>query len=93
MHTTIDARQGRELQRCGLHLSDLHRCSVGHVDLAMQTPDGAWRVEVYRQPPSRAYWYRLVHGDNRVEGLTITGVERLLAEAGYDMGDLEDAAA
>jgi bifunctional non-homologous end joining protein LigD len=59
----------------------------------MQTPDGEWRVEVYRQPRTRSYWYRLVHGDNAVEGLTIAGVERLLAEAGYDLADLTEVAA
>lgn len=59
----------------------------------MQTPDGAWRVEVYRAPLSTTWWYRLVHGDNIVEGLTIAGVERLLAEAGQSIGELEDVAA
>ena len=60
--------------------------------LAMETPDGAWRVEVYRRPRTSNYWYRLVHGDNVVEDLTIGTVKRLLAEAGYSMADLEDAA-
>lgn len=58
----------------------------------METPDGQWRVEVYRTPRTTSYWYRLVHGDNVVESLTIASVERLLAEAGYDMGDLQQAA-
>jgi bifunctional non-homologous end joining protein LigD len=59
----------------------------------MQTSDGEWRVEVYRQPRTRFYWYRVIHGDNIVEGLTIAGVKRLLAEAGYDMADLTEVAA
>jgi bifunctional non-homologous end joining protein LigD len=59
----------------------------------METADGEWRVEVYRQPQTRAYWYRLIHGENTVEGLTIAGVQRLLAEAGYDLADLIDGAA
>lgn len=59
----------------------------------MQTPDGAWRVEVYRPPRTTTYWYRLVRADDVVEGLTITTVQRLLAEAGYDVGDLVDAGA
>jgi hypothetical protein len=59
----------------------------------MQTADGEWQVEIYRQPRTRSYWYRLKHGDNVVEGLTITGVQRLLAEAGYDMADLTEVAA
>lgn len=58
----------------------------------MVTPDGLWRVEVYRTPRTTSYWYRLRHGDNVVESLTIASVERLLAEAGYDMGDLQQAA-
>ena len=56
----------------------------------MQTPDGAWRVEIYLKPRSASWWYRLVHGDNRIDDLTIGGVERLLNEAGYDMGDLQE---
>jgi bifunctional non-homologous end joining protein LigD len=56
----------------------------------MQTPDGAWRVEIYRVPRSRDHWYRLIHGDNVVEQLTIGGVQRLLAEAGVDIGALVD---
>jgi bifunctional non-homologous end joining protein LigD len=59
----------------------------------MKTPDGQWRVEVYRQPRTRAYWYRLVHDDNVLEGLTIASVQRLLAEASYDMADLTEVAA
>jgi bifunctional non-homologous end joining protein LigD len=59
----------------------------------MQTSDGAWRIEVYRQPRTRFYWYRVIHGDNIVEGLTIAGVQRLLAEAAYDMADLTEVAA
>jgi len=47
----------------------------------------------YRQPRTRAYWYRLIQGENTVEGLTIGGVHRLLAEAGYDMADLTGVAA
>lgn len=58
----------------------------------MQTPDREWRVEVYRQPRSRTEWYRLIHGDNVVEGLTIGTLRRLLAEAGVDLADLIEAA-
>jgi len=59
----------------------------------METPDGLWRVEVYRQRLTSTFWYRLRHGDNVIEGLTIAAVERLLAEAGYSMADLRDVAA
>lgn len=58
----------------------------------MQTADGEWRVEVYRQLRSRTEWYRLIHGDNVVEGLTIGTLRRLLKEAGVDLADLVDAA-
>ena len=53
---------------------------------AMQTPDGAWRVEVVRRGHTR--WYRLVHGDNQLDWLTIAAVQRLLSEAGIDLADL-----
>lgn len=65
---------------------------AGSVGGVMQTPDGEWRVEVYREPRSRTEWYRLVHGDNVVEGLALASVQRLLAEAGVDMADLIEAA-
>jgi bifunctional non-homologous end joining protein LigD len=73
------------------------RGSVGRVAdyPSMRTPDGVWRVEVYRQPSSSAFWYRLVNveKDNVLESLTIATVQRLLDEAGVDIADLvEDAA-
>ena len=58
----------------------------------MQTPDGKYVVEVYRQRLSPTFWYRLRHGDNTVESLTLTTVQRLLEEAGYDWSELQDAA-
>jgi hypothetical protein len=53
---------------------------------AMQTPDGAWRVEVVRR--GRTHWYRIVHGDNQLDWLTIAAVGRILGEAGIDLADL-----
>jgi hypothetical protein len=53
---------------------------------AMQTPDGAWLVEVVRR--GHTLWYRLVHGDNQLDWLTIAAVQRLLGEAGIDLADL-----
>lgn len=44
---------------------------------AMQTPDGAWRVEMVRR--GRTRWYRIVHGDNQLNWLTIAAVQRLLS--------------
>jgi hypothetical protein len=60
------------------------------VEGAMQTPDGAWRVEVVRR--GRTRWYRIVHGDNLIDWLSIASVQRILGEAGVDMGALVDAA-
>lgn len=67
------------------------RPSQGTVEAALQTPDGRWRVEIIRR--GRDHYYRLVHGDNVIDGLFIATVERLLAEAGVDMADLVDATA
>jgi hypothetical protein len=59
---------------------------------AIQTPDGAWRVEVYRKPRTSDWWYRLVNDerDNTIADLTIGTVERLLEEMGYHLADLVD---
>ncbi len=58
------------------------------IEYAMQSPDGAWRVEVIRR--GRTRWYRIVHGDNVLDWLTIAAVERLLGEADIDMADLRE---
>ena len=63
---------------------------------AMQTPNGAWRVEPYLRPPPRgSWWYRLVGTahDSVIEDLSITGVEPLLTEMGYDLAELVDVPA
>lgn len=52
----------------------------------MQTPDGRWRIEIVRRGRSR--WYRIVNGDNEIDWLSISAVERILAEAGVDMACL-----
>lgn len=56
---------------------------------ALQTPDGQWRVEVVQRRGQ--VFYRLIHGDNVVDGLAIATLQRLLAEAGVDMGELVEA--
>jgi hypothetical protein len=56
--------------------------SNGEVEGAMQTPDGAWRVEVVRR--GRTRWYRIVHGEDVIDWLSIAAVERILDEAGVD---------
>lgn len=56
----------------------------------MSTPDG-WRVEIVRRGRSR--WYRIVHGDDLIDWLSLAGVQRILTEAGVDLADLRDAGA
>lgn len=63
--------------------------TAGEVEGAMQTPDGAWRVEVVRR--GRTRWYRVVHGDEVHDWLSISSVERILDDAGVDRESLEDA--
>lgn len=48
----------------------------------MQTPDGQWRVEIVRRRRTR--WYRIVHGEDVLDWLSIAAVERILDEAGVD---------
>jgi bifunctional non-homologous end joining protein LigD len=61
----------------------------GEVEGAMQTPDGQWRVEVVRR--GRTRWYRIVHGDEVIDWLSIGAVERILDEAGVDRRLLTEA--
>ncbi|RZU50798.1 hypothetical protein EV385_2582 [Krasilnikovia cinnamomea] len=59
------------------------------IEYAMQTPDGAWRVEVVKRGRSR--WYRIRHGDNELDWLSIAAVHRVLGDAGIDLADLVEA--
>ena len=61
------------------------------VQSAMQTPDGAWRVEIVKR--GRTQWYRVVHEENVLDWLSIAAVQRILGEAGVDLADLGEAAA
>ena len=46
---------------------------------AMQTPDGYWRVEVYKA--GRDQWYRIIHGATVVhEKAPIATVQRILGD-------------
>lgn len=54
--------------------------------MALESPDGAWRVEVAQQ--GTRVWYRLIHNGEPVEPLAIATVQRILAENGIDMADL-----
>jgi bifunctional non-homologous end joining protein LigD len=56
------------------------------VEGTLQTPDGQWRVEIVRR--GRTRWYRIVHGDDVIDWLSIAAVERILEEAGVDMAQL-----
>jgi hypothetical protein len=56
----------------------------------MRTPDGAWRVEAVKR--GRTRWYRVVHGEDLLDWLSIAAVQRILAEAGVDISDLVDVA-
>jgi hypothetical protein len=56
---------------------------------AMETPDGTWRVEVVRRGTSQ--WYRIIHGDNLIEWLSIAAVRRILDDAGISLADLVEA--
>ena len=58
------------------------------IEYAMQTPDGAWRVEIIKR--GRARWYRILHGDNELDWLTIAAVQRILTDAGIDLADLHE---
>ncbi|RSM67453.1 DNA ligase [Actinoplanes sp. ATCC 53533] len=61
------------------------------VEGALKTPDEQWQVEVVRRGDDQ--FFRLLHNDNVVDGLTIDGLEKVLAEAGIDMSDLIEAKA
>jgi bifunctional non-homologous end joining protein LigD len=62
---------------------------VPHVGGAMQTPDGAWHVEAVGA--GGASWYRIVHGTHSRDWLTLDDVQRVLAQAGIDLSDLQEA--
>ena len=59
------------------------------VDGSMTTADGRWRVDIMRRGAAR--WYRVAHGGNVFDWLDLPGVERILAEAGADIGRLVPA--
>ena len=56
---------------------------LGDVEGAMQTPDGLWRVEIVRRRGG-VWWYRIVHGEEVLDRLSIAAVERILDEAGVE---------
>lgn len=60
------------------------------VESAMQTPDGVWQVQVVRRRGQRTRWYRIVRGDDDavLDWLSISMVQRILAESGVDLATL-----
>jgi bifunctional non-homologous end joining protein LigD len=56
---------------------------------AMVTPDGQWRVEVVSRKGVESF--RILHGDNVVEGLSLGEVEELLSRRGVDLRMLRQA--
>ncbi|MEV0732292.1 non-homologous end-joining DNA ligase [Polymorphospora sp. NPDC050346] len=64
--------------------------STVHIDGAMCSDDGRWRVEVVRNAHHR--WYRICHDDNIIDWLTLADVERTLGKAGVDIRLLREAA-
>jgi bifunctional non-homologous end joining protein LigD len=89
-----DQTAGRKLQRRSSQPCELGGCSVANVDpvieSAIQAPGGTWRVEVVKR--GRGRWYRIVHGDDVIDWLALGSVERILGEAGVDLGAMVDAA-
>jgi hypothetical protein len=57
----------------------------------LQTPDGAWSVQIATYA-DRSTWYRLVGPDAIYERQVIAAVERIMAERGYAMDDLQPVA-
>jgi hypothetical protein len=56
----------------------------------MTTPDGYWRVEVYRQSGSRTQWFRLLHGTTLVQDhAVIATLQRVLGDAYADLQPVE----
>jgi bifunctional non-homologous end joining protein LigD len=60
------------------------------VEGSMTTEDGRWRVDIMRRGTAR--WYRVRHGDNAFDWLDLPDVERILTEAGADIGRLRQVA-
>jgi len=58
------------------------------VNGAMQTPDGAWRVEAISRGRHPAY--RILHGHDVIDWLTIAGVYHILTDAGVDLTTLAE---
>lgn len=56
------------------------------IEGAMQTPDGAWRIDAVRAGGN--LFYRVIHGESVVSHLSISSVELILDTAGVDRAEL-----
>jgi bifunctional non-homologous end joining protein LigD len=54
----------------------------------MHTPGGAWQVDIMQREGSQ--WYRISHGGNVFDWLTVDALRRILHEAGIDVADLTE---
>jgi bifunctional non-homologous end joining protein LigD len=79
-------RHDRSVSSARRHPEPTTPPGTARVQGAFETPDGRWRVEAVQR--GREHFYRLLHGDNVIDGLAIATVQRLLAEAGIDIADL-----
>jgi bifunctional non-homologous end joining protein LigD len=76
-------RTATEPQRPGQPPATHPGLPTGQVEGAMQTSDGRWRVEIVRREAD--HWYRIVHGGNTIDWLSLADVEHILGEAGVDL--------
>jgi bifunctional non-homologous end joining protein LigD len=52
---------------------------------SMHTSDGAWQVDIMQR--DRSQWYRITHGDNVFDWLTVDTVQQILRQAGMDLAE------
>jgi bifunctional non-homologous end joining protein LigD len=55
---------------------------------SMYTPDGAWQIDIMQR--GRSQWYRITHGENVFDWLTVDAVQQILREAGVNLADLTE---
>lgn len=64
---------------------------VERITGVMQTPDGYWRVEAYRQGP-KTQWYRVIHGTSTVvDKAALATVQRILGDQFAELQPVADA--
>ncbi|GGM51621.1 non-homologous end-joining DNA ligase [Dactylosporangium sucinum] len=61
-----------------------------HLAGSMATPDGAWRIEIWRRDGTE--WCRIIHGNTVIDGLDMAAAQHTLAAVGVDLADLIAAA-